>query len=40
MWKSFEKKTSVWSRLDMESDIDVLIFGEHCEEEYDDQEND
>lgn len=40
MWKTLEKKASVWSRLDAESDIDVLIFGEHCEDDYEEQEND
>lgn len=28
MWKNTEKKASVWTRLEVDCDIDELIFGE------------
>lgn len=38
MWKVNEKKASVWSRLDKDSDIDVFIYGDHVNPTDDNEE--
>lgn len=42
MWKLNDNKVSVWTRLDAESDIDELIYGDHTihEKEQDDSGSD
>lgn len=42
MWKVNEKKTSIWTRLDVDSDIDEFIYGDNNtrEQEVEDKESD
>lgn len=39
MWKNTEKKASVWTRLEVDSDIDELIYGDYTVNDEDNDDN-